>query len=108
MASSKDYLEFVLEQLSELDGITHRAMMGEYIIYYRGKVIGGIYDDRFLVKQTNSAKRIIPDAPLELPYEGAKQMLLPDIDNRDLLNELIPAMYEELPAPKQKKKAAEN
>ena len=76
MASSKEYLEFVLEQLSELDEITHRAMMGEYIIYYQGKVIGGIYDDRFLVKPTKSAKELMPDAPFELPYEGAKEMLL--------------------------------
>ena len=102
MASSKDYLEFVLEQLSDIDGITHRSMMGEYIIYHNGKVIGGIYDDRFLVKQTKSAKKLIPDAPLELPYEGAKLMLLPDVDNRDLLNELIPAISADLPAPKRK------
>jgi TfoX/Sxy family transcriptional regulator of competence genes len=102
MASSKEYLDFVLEQLSALDGISHRAMMGEYIIYYQGKVIGGIYDDRFLVKQTKSAKRIIPDAPLELPYEGAKEMLLPDIDNRECLSELIPAIAEDLPASKNK------
>ena len=102
MASSKEYLEFVLEQLSDLDGISHRAMMGEYIIYYQGKVIGGIYDDRFLVKQTNSAKKLIPDAPLELPYEGAKEMLLPDVDNRDLLTELIPAIANDLPDKKKK------
>lgn len=97
MASSKEYLEFVLEQLSELDNISYRAMMGEYIIYYEGKVIGGIYDDRFLIKQTKSAKEIIKDAPLEIPYEGAKKMLLADIDNRDLINELIPAVARELP-----------
>lgn len=60
MASSKDYLDFVLEQLSELDDITYRAMMGEYIIYYRGKVVGGIYDDRFLVKNTQSAAELMP------------------------------------------------
>ncbi len=102
MASNKEYLEFVLEQLSELDGITSRAMMGEYIIYYQGKIIGGIYDDRFLVKQTDSAKKLIPDAPLELPYEGAKEMLLPDVDNRDLLTELIPAIANDLPDKKKK------
>ena len=101
MASSKDYLDFVLEQLSGLDEITYKAMMGEYIIYYRGKIIGGIYDDRFLVKQTKSAKSLIPKANLELPYEGAKEMLLvDDIDNRDFLKILLEAMYDELPAPK--------
>ena len=103
MASSKEYLDFILEQLSSLEDISHRAMMGEYIIYYRDKVVGGIYDDRFLVKPTKSAKKLLPDAPLELPYQGAKEMLLPDIDNRELLNRLIPAIAEELPAPKKKK-----
>lgn len=106
MASSKAYLDFVLEQLSELDDITSKAMMGEYIIFYRGRVVGGIYDDRFLVKPTKSARAMMPDADLELPYEGAKEMLLVDnVENREFLRELIEAMYDELPAPKQKKKA---
>ena len=106
MASSKAYLGFVLEQLSELDDITSKAMMREYIIYYRGRVVGGIYDDRFLVKPTKSARAMMPDADLELPYEGAKEMLLVDnVENREFLRELIEAMYDELPAPKQKKKA---
>ena len=106
MASSKAYLGFVLEQLSELDDITSKAMMGEYIIFYRGRVVGGIYDDRFLVKPTKSARAMMPDADLELPYEGAKEMLLVDnVENREFLRELIEAMYAELPAPKQKKKA---
>ena len=97
---------FVLEQLSELDDVTSKAMMGEYIIYYRGRVVGGIYDDRFLVKPTKSARAMMPDADLELPYEGAKEMLLVDnVENREFLRELIEAMYDELPAPKQKKKA---
>ncbi len=105
MASSKDYLEFVLEQLSELDDISYRAMMGEYIIYFRGKVVGGIYDDRFLVKNTKSAAELMPDAELELPYEGAKKMLLvDDIENKEFLKELLEAMYEELPVPKNKRK----
>ena len=104
MASSKDYLEFVLEQLSELDNITYKAMMGEYIIYYRGKIVGGVYDDRFLVKPTPSAKALMPEAGLELPYEGAKEMLLVDnVDNKEFLRELLEAMYDELPAPKKKK-----
>ena len=103
MASSKEYLNFILEQLSELDGITHRAMMGEYIIYLRGKIIGGIYDDRFLVKPTRSAKTLMPDAPLETPYDGAKPMLMvEDIDNKDFLANLLNSMSDELPMPKKK------
>jgi len=104
MASSKDYLDFILEQLSELDDITYRAMMGEYIIYYRGKVVGGIYDDRFLVKPVKSAVKMMPEVDLELPYEGAKEMLLVDnVENKEFLRNLLEAMYEELPAPKKKK-----
>lgn len=104
MASGKDYLDFILDQLSELEEITFCQMMGEYILYYKGKVIGGIYDDRFLVKQTKSALAMMPDADLELPYEGAKEMLLVnDVENKEFLKELIEAMYGELPAPKKKK-----
>ena len=104
MASSKDYLEYVLDQLSSLNDISYRAMMGEYIIYYQEKIVGGIYDDRFLVKPTKSALDLMPDASRELPYEGAKEMLLvEDIDDRDFLNELLNAIVYELPAPKKKK-----
>ena len=104
MASSKDYLDFVLEQLSSLDDITYKAMMGEFIIYFRGKIVGGIYDDRFLVKPTKSAIELMPEASYELPYEGAKEMLLvDDIDNKEFLVKLLQAMYDELPAPKKKK-----
>lgn len=104
MASSKDYLNFILEQLSELEEVTYRAMMGEYIIYYRGKVVGGIYDDRFLIKPIKSAVNMMPNADMELPYEGAKEMLLvDDVENRDFLRELLEAMYDELPALKKKK-----
>ncbi|ACV21986.1 Regulator of competence-specific genes [Slackia heliotrinireducens] len=103
MASSKEYLDYILEQLSDLEDVSCRAMMGEYIIYYRGKVIGGIYDDRFLVKPTKSAQAMMPDAEMELPYEGAKDMLLVDgVENREFLEELLKAMYVELPAPKKK------
>ena len=103
MASSKEYLDFVLEQLSGLEEITYRAMMGEYIIYYRGKIIGGIYDDRLLVKPVKSAVSLMPDAVYELPYEGAKEMLLVDgVDSKDFLTRLFHAMYEELPAPKKR------
>ena len=105
MASSKEYLDFVLEQLSELEEITYRAMMGEYILYYRGKIVGGIYDDRLLVKPVKSAAALMPEATYELPYEGAKEMLLvDDVDNKETLEKLFRSMYEELPAPKKKKK----
>jgi TfoX/Sxy family transcriptional regulator of competence genes len=105
MASSKGYLDFILEQLSELDGITWRAMMGEYIIYFRGKIVGGIYDDRFLVKPTKSAAAMMPFAGKEIHYEGAKEMLLVDnVENREFLRDLLEAMADELPAPKEKKK----
>lgn len=104
MASTKEYLEFILEQLSGLEEITFRAMMGEYILYYRGKIVGGIYDDRLLVKPTKSAATLMPEGVYELPYEGAKEMLLVDeVDNKEFLTKLFEAMYEELPAPKKKK-----
>ena len=104
MSSSKQYLEFVLEQLSNLKDISYRAMMGEYIIYYQGKIVGGIYDDRFLIKPTKSAIAMMPNATMELPYEGAKKMLLVDeVDNKEFLTKLFNAMYVELPAPKRKK-----
>ena len=104
MASRKEYLDFILEHLSELEEIAYRAMMGEYIIYYRGKIIGGIYDDRLLVKPVKSAILLMPDANYELPYEGAKEMLLVnDVDSKDFLTRLFNAMYNELPAPKKKK-----
>ncbi len=104
MASSREYLDFILEQLSGLESISCRAMMGEFILYYRGKIVGGIYDDRFLVKPVKSAMKMMPDADREVPYEGAKEMLLVDnVDNREFLTELLKAMYEELPDPKKKK-----
>ena len=105
MASSNNYLAYILDQLSLLDGITHRAMMGEFILYKEGKIFGGIYDDRFLVKPTKSAMEKMPKAPHELPYEGAKEMLLvEDVDNREFLRELVTAMCAELPEPKSRKK----
>ena len=101
MASSQDYLQFILEQLSELDDISYRAMMGEYILHYRGKIVGGIYDDRLLVKPVKSASAYLRDPTYELPYDGAKEMLLVDgIDDKGYLSGLFEAMYDELPAPK--------
>ncbi|MDD3219405.1 MAG: TfoX/Sxy family protein [Lachnospiraceae bacterium] len=105
MASSKEYLEFVMGQLSELDDISYRAMMGEYIIYYRGKIVGGIYDDRLLVKPVKAAIDYMPEVAYEVPYEGAKEMLLVDeVDDKEYLTGLFDAMYDELPVPKVKKK----
>ena len=104
MASSKEYLDFVLDQLSGLDGVSFRTMMGEYILYYRDKIAGGIYDDRLLIKPTPSAKALMPDAIQEAPYPGAKEMLLVDnIDDREFLCRLLDAMAEELPEGKKKK-----
>ena len=104
MATSREYLEFVLEQLSGAEGVSSRAMMGEYVIYIRGRVAGGVYDDRFLAKNTPAARRLLPDAPLEEPYEGGKPMILvQDIDNKALMAELLEAMYPELPEPKRKR-----
>ena len=101
MASSKEYLDFIMDQLSDLEDVKVRAMMGEYIIYYREKIVGGIYDDRFLVKPVPAAIALMPDAQKEQPYEGAKEMLLVDeVDNREFMCNLLRAMYDELPAPK--------
>ena len=101
MSSSKEYLDFVLEQCS---GLSARAMMGEFVLYYGGKVVGGVYDNRLLVKPTKSSVALLPNAPRELPYEGAKEMLLvEDIEDRALLKKLFEAIYEELPEPKKKK-----
>ena len=104
MASTKEYLDFILEQLSGLDEISYRAMMGEYILYYRGRIFGGIYDDRLLVKPVPAAVRRMPDAEREFPYEGGSSMLLVgDVDNREFLNNLIRCMWEELPEKKKRK-----
>ena len=104
LASTKDYLDYILEQLGLLEDISYRAMMGEYILYVQGKVFGGIYDNRFLVKPVKSARAMMPEAPMELQYEGAKEMLLvEDVEDREFLAELVSAMAEELPAPRKKK-----
>ena len=103
MASSKEYLDYILDQLSLIDGITYRAMMGEYILYCNGKIFGGICDDRFLVKPTPAAIEMMPDAPHELPYDGAKEMLLiENSDDRDFLRELVTEICKELPDKKKK------
>lgn len=104
MASTKAYLDFILGQLSNLEEITYRSMMKEYILYYRGKIVGGIYDDRLLVKPVASAIHYLPKVRYELPYDGAKKMLLvEEVDNREFLEGLFQVMYDELPNPKRKK-----
>ena len=104
MAACKDFLDFIMEQLSGLDGVEYRAMMGEYIIYYHGKIVGGIYDDRFLVKMTPSSTSMMPQAQRQSPYEGAKQMLVvDDVENRTFLENLLNDMFDELPEPKRKR-----
>ena len=103
MASSKEYLAFILDQLSGLENVSYRAMMGEYILYCGGKVIGGIYDDRLLIKPTKSALAMVPDAVMELPYDGAKEMLLvEDVDDSEFLQKLVRSVAEDLPAPKKR------
>ena len=103
MASDKDYLDFISERLSGLDDISYRTMMGEYIIYYRGKIVGGIYDDRLLVKKTKSALELMPAAVCCLPYDGAKEMLLvDDVDDKEFLAKLFEATYDELPLPQKR------
>lgn len=103
MASSKEYLDFILEQLSDLDNVSYRKMMGEYIIYYKGKIVGGIYDDRFLIKPVESALKLMPEANFETPYEGAKKMILVDnVDSKEFITLLLSSIYDELPFPKNK------
>lgn len=105
MPTSKEYLNYILEQLSEIDGVAHRAMMGEYLLYYREKIIGGIYDNRLLIRPTESARALMPSAAYELPYQGGKKMLLVDrVEDRGFLKKLLKAVYEELPAPSTKGK----
>ncbi len=107
MASTKEYLSFVLEQLSDLEGLSYRPMMGEYVLYCHGKVIGGIYDDRFLLKPTKGALALLREAAGEaqtdIPYPGAKEMLVADVDDRELSCRVIRAIVEELPSPKGKR-----
>ena len=102
MASSKEYVDFILEQC---EGLTTRAMMGEFVLYYGGKVVGGVYDNRLLVKPTPSAKKRMSDAPMELPYEGAKEMLLVEnMEDKAFMQSLFAVIAEELPAPKRGRK----
>lgn len=97
MSSSRDFLDFVLEHLSSLPYITYRAMMGEFVIYYHGTVVGGVYDNRLLIKPTESVKKIIPNAIMEVPYPGSKPMvMIDDIENPELLERVFNAVYNDL------------
>ena len=105
MAATKEYLQFIRDQLSGLEDISHHAMMGEYILYYRGKIAAYLCDDRLLVKPVAAAKKLLPEAPMEPPYEGAQEMILvEDVDNAAFLCEMFRAIYDELPEPKKKRK----
>lgn len=105
MASSKEYLNFILDQLAGLEGVTYRSMMGEYILYYHGKIAAYICDDRLLAKPVEAARALLPNAPMEPPYEGAREMLLVEgVDDGAFLRRLFEAMYDQLPAPKPKKR----
>ena len=107
MSTSKDFVAYVMEQLSGLEEVSNRAMMGEYVLYYKDKVIGGLYDNRLLLKPVPAALELLPDGPMELPYQGAKKMLLiEDLENRELLERLFTAMYDQLPATKKRAKKA--
>jgi len=104
MSSTEGYLAYVMDLLSEAEGITHRKMMGEYVLYCQGRVFGGVYDDRFLVKPTDAARRLLPDADVEAPYDGAKPMVVVNTEDRHRIAEVVAAMVPELPQPKQRKK----
>ncbi len=103
MASSKEYLQFVLEQLSALTDVSYRPMMGEYVLYCHGVVVGGIYDDRFLLKPAKIARQLMPDAPTDIPYPGAKEMLVADVDDAELVCRAVEAIAAELSASKRKR-----
>ena len=104
MASSREYMDYILEQLSGLEGVSVRSMMGEYILYCQGKAVGGVYDDRLLIKPTAAALALMPGAPRELPYPGAKELLLVErVDDGAFLRALLPAVAAELPEPGKKR-----
>lgn len=105
MATSTEFLNYVLEQLRDIQDVSYRQMMGEYLLYYRGKLIGDICDNRVLIKPVEAAKKLLPEAEMQPPYEGAKDMIvLDEFENSEFISELFEAMYSELPEPKAKKK----
>ena len=95
MATTKEYRDFILDELNILDNITCKPMMGEYLLYYNGILFGGIYDDRLLVKIVDSNKKY--NMPESIPYNGAKPMLLVDsIDNKEILKDIVLDTYKDL------------
>ncbi|MEA5020475.1 MAG: TfoX/Sxy family protein [Gordonibacter sp.] len=103
MASTNEYLEYVLDLLGSVDGIRHRKMMGEYVLYCRDKVFGGIYDDRFLIKTTDSVKELLFDAPQQLNYKGGTLMTLVTSEDQTLIAHVVTTMWAELPMPKKRR-----
>ncbi len=107
MPSSQSFLTYILDQLSDVPGVSVRPMMGEYLLYVGGKLVGGIYDDRLLLKSLPDVRVLAPDAPAEKPYDGAGDMLLvEDTDDREILASLVTAAAEALPPPKPKARSA--
>ena len=102
MASSAEYLEYVLDLLADVPKVTTRKMMGEYLLYSSGKLFGGVYDDRFLVKDTESSRAVLSAS--EIPYDGASEMMLVDIEDHDAVADLVIRMLPELPEPKRRRK----
>ena len=102
MASSAEYLEYVLDLLADVSDVTTRKMMGEYLLYSSGKLFGGVYDDRFLVKDTPASRAVL--SITEIPYDGASAMMLVDIEDRDSVADLVFAMLQELPEQKRRRK----
>ena len=105
MASSLSYVEFTAEQMREAGTITWRRMFGEYGLYCDGKYFGCVCDDRLLVKITPAGEALLPDCPRGIPYEGGGEMLLPDVENREVLTELVRATCAALPERKPRKKS---
>ena len=102
MASSAEYLDYVLDLLADVPEVTTRKMMGEYLLYSSGKLFGGVYDDRFLVKDTEASRAVLSAS--EIPYDGASEMMLVDIEDRDAVADLVIRMLPERPEPKRRRK----
>lgn len=103
MPSTKEFLNYVLDQLNDLEDITYRYMMSEYIIYYKGKIAGGIFDNRLMIKPVKSAIDFIENPIYDIPFDGAKEwILIEDIEDKEFLTELFITIYKDLSFPKKK------
>lgn len=104
MATTKDFHDYVMEQLSRVGEVSSRKMMGEYCVYYRGKLVADLCDNQLLLKSTPSVLRLLPDAPRAYPYEGSKALMtvVEDVENVLQLQQVFAAMYDELPEAKKK------